>query len=100
MLRSIGFPESFAVVVTFSILGLPFAIFYLAGLQGAVARCSPESRTMRPGMLWLMLIPVFNLVWQFVVVTNMSKGLPQNNIIILLSGIPPERIVQLSRKSP
>lgn len=50
-------------------------IFYLLTLQKALNRCSPESRAMQPGMVWLMLIPLFNLVWQFFVVINMAKSL-------------------------
>ena len=30
---------------------------------------------MRSGMVWLMLIPAFNLLWHFVIVLNMSKSL-------------------------
>ena len=30
---------------------------------------------MNPGMVWLMLIPVFNIVWHFIIVLNMAKSL-------------------------
>ena len=30
---------------------------------------------MAPGMVWLMLIPLFNLVWGFFVVLNLTKSL-------------------------
>ena len=30
---------------------------------------------MAPGMVWLMLIPLFNIVWHFLVVTNVAKSL-------------------------
>ena len=51
------------------------AIFYLLTLQKALNRCSPESRAMQPGMVWLMFIPLFNLVWHFFVVLNIAKSL-------------------------
>lgn len=51
------------------------AIFYLLTLQRALERCSPESRAMQPGMVWLMLIPLFNLVWQFFVVSRIARSL-------------------------
>jgi hypothetical protein len=51
------------------------AIFYLLSLQKALNRCSPESRAMQPGMVWLMFIPLFNLVWHFFVVLNIAKSL-------------------------
>jgi hypothetical protein len=50
-------------------------IFYLVTLQKALNRCSPESRAMNPGLVWLMLIPLFNIVWQFFIVLNMAKSL-------------------------
>lgn len=50
-------------------------IFYLLTLQKALNRCSPENRAMNPPMVWLMLIPFFNLVWQFIVVLNLAKSL-------------------------
>jgi hypothetical protein len=50
-------------------------IFYLLTLQKALNRCSPENRAMQPGMVWLMLIPLFNVVWQFFVVLNLAKSL-------------------------
>jgi len=53
---------------------VPF-IFYLLTLQKALTRCAPESRAMQPGMVWLLLIPLFNLVWHFLVVINMAKSL-------------------------
>ena len=50
-------------------------IFYLLTVQKALTRCSPESRAMSPGLVWLMLIPLFNLVWHFFLVLNTAKSL-------------------------
>jgi hypothetical protein len=30
---------------------------------------------MNPGLVWLMLIPLFNIVWHFFIVLNMAKSL-------------------------
>jgi hypothetical protein len=62
------------VLILLAIFFIP-TIFYLLTLQKALNRCSPASRAMNPGMVWLMLIPLFNLVWQFFVVLNMAKSL-------------------------
>jgi hypothetical protein len=62
------------VLIVFAIFLIP-TIFYLLTLQKALNRCAPASRAMSPGMVWLMLIPIFNLVWQFFIVLNMSKSL-------------------------
>ena len=61
-------------LVVIAIMLVP-SIFYLLTLQKALNRCSPECRAMNPGMVWLMFIPLFNLVWQFFVVLNMAKSL-------------------------
>jgi len=50
-------------------------VFYLLTLQKALSRCSVESRALDPGLVWLTLIPVFNLVWQFFIVTNVATSL-------------------------
>jgi hypothetical protein len=50
-------------------------IFYLLTLQKALSRCSPASRTLSPGLVWLLLIPFFGLVWHFVIVTSLAKSL-------------------------
>jgi hypothetical protein len=69
-----GFGILAAVLIIFAIMIVP-TIFYLLTLQKALNRCSPENRAMNPAMVWLMLIPLFNLVWQFIVVLNMAKSL-------------------------
>ena len=56
------------------VIGLIVAIFYLLTLQKALNRCAPENRAMAPGLVWLMLIPLFNLVWHFFVVLNIAKS--------------------------
>jgi hypothetical protein len=74
MFQSIGSAELFVVLVVGGILFIP-AIFYLFTLQRAFERCSPESRAMSPGMVWLLLIPLFNIAWQFIVVLHLAKSL-------------------------
>lgn len=63
-----------AALVVFAICLIP-AIFYLLTLQKALNRCSPENRAMAPGMVWLLLIPLVNMVWNFFVVLNIAKSL-------------------------
>ena len=63
------------VVLIVTVLMFVPTIFYLLTLQKALNRCSPESRAMNPAMVWLMLIPLFNIVWHFIIVLNMAKSL-------------------------
>jgi hypothetical protein len=57
------------------VIGLAITIFFILTLQKALNRCSLENRAMQPGMTWLLLIPLFNIVWIFFVVLNMAKSL-------------------------
>jgi hypothetical protein len=59
----------------FCILFLIPAIFYLLTLQNALTKCAPASRTMEPGMVWLLLIPLFSVIWNFFVVMALAKSL-------------------------
>jgi len=59
----------------FSVFLLIPAIFYLLTVQKALTRCSPASRTMEPGMVWLCLIPLFHLIWNFFVVMALGNSL-------------------------
>jgi hypothetical protein len=61
-------------LIVIGIMLVPF-IFYCLTLQKALNRCSPENRAMNPGMVWLMFIPLFNIVWHFFIVVNMAKSL-------------------------
>jgi hypothetical protein len=63
------------LLFVFSVFFLIPAIFYLLTLQNALNKCAPASRAMDPGMVWLLLIPVFNLIWNFFVVMNIAKSL-------------------------
>lgn len=61
-------------LIAFAILLMP-GVFYILTLQKALNRCAPESRAMEPAMVWLLLVPCFNVIWDFFVVINMSKSL-------------------------
>ncbi len=55
--------------------GFIISIFFLFALQGILELISPENRKVPPGRVWLMLIPVFNLVWQFFLVGYVSDSI-------------------------
>jgi len=57
------------------LLVLAIGIVYIAYLSGVLKKCSPQSRTMQPGMVWLLLIPLVNLVWNFMVVNALADSL-------------------------
>lgn len=62
-----------AIVCVF--IGLIPMIFFLLTLQNTLKAVSPENRRMSPGQVWLVFIPVFGVVWQFIVVNRIADSL-------------------------
>jgi len=56
------------------IVALAILVWVLYLLQTCFQRIPQQYRLMEPGMVWLMLIPLFNLVWQFFVVFRLSHS--------------------------
>ncbi|MBX3256014.1 MAG: hypothetical protein KF862_17900 [Chitinophagaceae bacterium] len=50
-------------------------IFYLLTLQKTLSVISPLSRMMSPQQVWLLLIPLFNIVWHFIMVSRLSDSI-------------------------
>ncbi len=55
---------------------VPF-IFFLLTLYRTAEQISPQSRRLAPGQVWLMLIPLFNLVWMFIVINRLAASIKQ-----------------------
>lgn len=62
------------VLLASSIIWIP-GIIYLRTLEKALLRCSTETRTMSPTLVWLTLVPFVGLMWQYYVVINVAKSL-------------------------
>ncbi len=56
-------------------LALLPTILFLRMLEQTLTRCAPESRTLPPRRVWLILVPLWNVVWLFVVVNALSNSL-------------------------
>lgn len=63
-----------AILVVFAAILVPY-IFYLITLQKAFQKISPAYRKMEPGLVWLVFIPFFGIVWNFFIVTYLADGL-------------------------
>lgn len=65
-----------AVLILFvvAIFLIPY-IFYLLTLQNTLKAVSPELRKMPPANVWLLFIPLFNLIWNFFVVAAIADSL-------------------------
>lgn len=52
------------------------AVFiYLVTLSRILGHISPEHREMEPSKVWLLIIPVFGLIWHFFVVFKLSHSI-------------------------
>ncbi len=60
-------------VVLLAILGIVL-MFFLA-LHRCLAECRPENRAMEPGLVWLNLVPVLNLIFPFITVAQIGSSL-------------------------
>lgn len=58
---------------------LPF-IFFLLSQQNTLKAIQPQNRTMQPGEVWLQLIPIFGIVWQFIVVSRIADSIQRENL--------------------
>lgn len=71
----LGGPEIMIIVVVVFLLFLTPMILYLMNLQKALEQVSPDLRTTSPGSVWLLLIPVFGIVWNFLLVGHIADSL-------------------------
>jgi hypothetical protein len=53
---------------------LVFFVLYLWFLDDTLKKRSAHSLTMTPSLIWLMIIPIFGVIWQFFVVRALSQS--------------------------
>ncbi len=70
---SIGYAAGFQFF--FLLLFIIPVIFFLITLQKTMNVIAIESRKMSPSSVWLMLIPFFNIVWQFIMVSRIAESI-------------------------
>lgn len=63
-----------AIAAVGLIIGLAISILIAVLLYGCYARIPQQYREMEPGMVFLILIPCFNLVWVFFVTLRLSQS--------------------------
>ena len=69
--------QNLQLIITFTILIglLAFAITFYNYQQKTVALVRPENRRINPWEVWLQLIPLYNIVWQFFVVRRIAASI-------------------------
>lgn len=64
------------------------AILYLITVRNTLRAISPQNRFMEPGQVWISLIPVVNIVWQFMQVEKLANSI---NSELVRRGTPPSK---------
>jgi len=65
---------AFIQFLLFLLIVVPLVIF-IWSLQRVLNAIEPESRRMHPALVWLLLIPLLNSVWIFIVVSVVSTSI-------------------------
>jgi hypothetical protein len=68
------FDGPFYPVILLTIICI-LGLLFLYTQQRILQRIHPENRKMRPGKVWLQLIPLFGMVYAFIVVVDISESL-------------------------
>ena len=64
----------FTILILYIIVLIPY-IFFLLAQQHTLLAVEEQNRTMKASAVWLQLIPLFGLVFQFTVVKNIADSL-------------------------
>jgi hypothetical protein len=56
------------------VIGVAITVVIIILVAGCLKVLPPECREMEPNMVWLLLIPLFNLVWNFFVYPKVSRS--------------------------
>lgn len=59
----------------FFVIFIAIFVFYMLSLSKALRLAGEENRQMEPGLVWLNLIPVFNLGWIIYTVLKVSEAI-------------------------
>ena len=69
-----GGSEWILIFILFGGMLIP-KIFYLITLQSTLQTISSENRTMPPSNVWLLFIPLFGVIWHFIIINNMADSI-------------------------
>lgn len=61
--------------IGFWLIGLVIGILYMITLFNVLNAVAPANRKLEPGLVFLLLIPLFNLIWNFIVVGKLRDSL-------------------------
>ena len=67
-------PTHFFIIMIGLFIGIGLSILIAAFLYTDFQRIPPTFRKLDPGLVWLLLIPCFNIVWNFFVFPKLSES--------------------------
>jgi hypothetical protein len=66
---------AYSILILFIFLAtIVLIVLFLSTLSNALKQIKPIHREIEPGEVWLLLIPIFNLIWSYVVVIRLSDS--------------------------
>lgn len=74
---SISWNEVFFLTLSSFLLAMVPMIFFCLTEQNLLKNIQVKNRVVSPGAVWLQLIPVFGLFWQFIVVRRLTQSIQQ-----------------------
>ena len=76
------------LVVGFLCLPIIIGILFALTVRMLLEACAPQSRAIQPGSVWWLLVPLVNIVFQFVVVLRVAATLVNEHQRRQLQGLP------------
>ena len=70
-----GLPLNFSTLGISALINILIIVLFCRSLVKTLAFIAPENRQIQPSSIWLLLIPVFNYIMNFIVVFGMSKSI-------------------------
>ena len=65
----------FAIIIVIVLICVAFGIVLLWLIYDAAKAASPQHQTMKPSMVWLLLVPIWHVYWNFKALPAVSKSL-------------------------
>ncbi len=71
---------SMLTLLMFILFIIPF-VFYLLTLQKTLKAISPENRKMPPSQVWILFIPLFGIIWHFIMISKIADSIKAESLI-------------------
>lgn len=68
-------PDMMKIAAAFYLVKMLVRVFYANTIRGLLLRIDEQNRFMAPNQAWLVVIPFFNLYWNFQVASRLSDSL-------------------------